>query len=142
MRGLLVILLGITIACGASAEDDYPDMVGVWKAKLRTISSGHGQVAAGGMVISEEEATVTIDFQDREVFLGKVRLASMTRDDPSVTLWGAIRSDGKEAQFIGSDGTRGPIWFRDDKSYEFCVTNLTAKGAMMGYCGVFRKQVD
>ena len=141
MRGLLIFLAGLAIAFSANA-DDYPDMVGVWKAKLRTISSGNGQVASGGMMISEEEATVTIDFQDREVFLGHVRLASMKRDDPSVKMWGAIRSDGKEAQFIGSDGTSGPIWFRDATTYEFCVTHLTDEGAMMGYCGVFSKQTD
>ncbi len=123
-------------------DADYPDMVGIWKAQLRTIGAGGDQVAKGGMVISEVEAVVTIDHQDREVFLGKVRLSSMTRNDPSTTLWGAIRSNGEEAMFIGSDGTGGPIWFLDENSYEFCVTHLADDGAMTGYCGVFHKQTE
>lgn len=134
--GFLVIL---TLFSLTARSENYPDMVGVWKADLRTISSS-GEVARGGMVVSEVTATVTIDFQDREVFLGKVRLSSMGKNDPSVKMWGAIRSNGEEAMFIGDDGTRGPIWFKDEKTYEFCVTNLSDDGAMMGYCGVFEKQ--
>ena len=142
MARLIGLLLFLGCLSGLVYAADYPDMVGVWKAELRTISSGGGQVAQGGMVVSEVEAIVRIDHQDREVFLGKVRLSSMTKNDPSVTMWGTIRSNGKEALFIGSDGTRGPIWFIDDRSYEFCVTNLAEDGAMMAYCGVFHKQVD
>ncbi len=137
-----LILFSLLFLSYPSSAQDYPDMVGVWKADLRTISAGGGQVADGGMVISEIGATVTIEHQDREVFLGKVRLSTMTKNDPSTTMWGTIRSNGKEAMFIGSDGTRGPIWFIDDKSYEFCVTNLAEDGSMMGYCGVFKKESD
>ena len=139
---LLLSFFPHVLSAADQPEQAYPDMVGVWKAHLRTISAGGGQVAKGGMVISEIDATVTIEHQDQEVFLGKVRLSTMTKNDPSTKIWGAIRSDGKEAMFIGSDGTRGPIWFIDDTSYEFCVTNLAEDGAMMGYCGIFRKETE
>ena len=138
MLRLCFLVLSVLFSFNSRAEN-YPDMVGIWKADLRTISSS-GEVAKGGMVVSEISATVTIDFQDREVFMGKVRLSSMGKNDPSTKMWGTIRSNGKEAMFIGSDGTRGPIWFTDEKTYEFCVTNLSDSGAMMGYCGVFKKQ--
>ncbi len=137
LRTTVFLVLYLT-SVGLTAAD-YPDMVGVWRADLRTISSGAPEVATGGMVISEVKATVTVDHQDGEAFLGKVRLSSMGKNDPSVKMWGAIRSNGKEARFIGSDGTGGPIWFIDETSYEFCVTSLTDESVMMAYCGVFKK---
>ena len=119
---------------------EYPDMVGVWKGQLRTMSSGGGQVAQGGVVLEEVGATVTIEHQDEETFIGKVRLSNFGKDQPSVRLWGAIRSNGKEAVFLGSNGAGGPIWFLDENSYEFCNTNLSDDGVMTAYCGVFKKE--
>ncbi len=118
---------------------DYPDMVGIWTGHLRTLSSGD-QVAQGGAVLAEVDATVTIEHQDGETFIGKVRFSNWGKDQPSVRLWGAIRSNGKEAIFIGDNGARGPIWFIDDNSYEFCNTNITDTGTMSAYCGIFTKQ--
>jgi hypothetical protein len=144
MVKVLVVLI-LVVAIPSALAADYPEMVGVWKGHLRTISSGPGlagQIAKGGAMINEADATVTIEHQDQESFLGKVRLSTMTKNDPSVRLWGAIRSNGEEATFMGSDGTRGPIWFINDTSYEFCVTNMTDNEVMTAYCGVFTKHTE
>ncbi|MFT7221830.1 MAG: hypothetical protein ACI8Z1_003453, partial [Candidatus Azotimanducaceae bacterium] len=107
LRLITVLVLMISSYTFAA---DYPDMVGTWKAHLRTISSGSTETARGGAVISEADATVTIEHQDHEAFMGKVRMSVMTKNEPSIRLWGAIRSDGKEATYIGGDGSRVPIW--------------------------------
>ena len=141
MFRLSIFLLCCLPFC-TSFADQYPDMVGVWKGPIRTISSGgsaDSQVAKGGALIEEVNLKVTIDHQDGETFIGKVRLSNMTKDQPSIPLWGAIRSDGKEAIYIGGNGARGPLWFLDENTYEFCTTNI-ADGVMTAYCGIVTKQ--
>lgn len=136
----LSIFLLFCVSQSLSLAAEYPDMVGVWKGHLRTMNSGGGQVAQGGVVLAEVDATVTIEHQDGETFIGKVRLSNMGKDEPSIRLWGAIRSNGQEAVFIGGNGARGPIWFLDENSYEFCNTDLSNDGVMTAYCGVFSKE--
>ena len=121
---------------------EYPDMVGVWKGHVRVISSGQNvsdQVASGGAVLSEVDLKLTIDHQDGESFIGTSRSSNTPNNQPSTPVWGAIRSTGKEALFITSNGGRGNLWFGSKDVFEFCITNLN-ETVISAYCGVLKKQ--
>lgn len=134
----LFIAMGTLLAALAALAESYPDMVGVWAGTVRTVSSGSGQVARGGAVISEIDLKVTIHHQDGETFVGQSRSSQMSRDDPSVPVWGAIRSNGDEALFIGGNGGRGQLWFVGPEKFEYCLTNMQEQ-VMTAYCGVLEK---
>ncbi len=118
---------------------EYPDMVGVWKGHIRVVSSGQSdQVASGGAVLSEVDITVTIDHQDGESFIGKSRSSDTPRNQRSTPVWGAIRSTGREAMFVTANGGRGNLWFGEENSFEYCITNLD-DSAISAYCGLLTK---
>lgn len=122
--------------------DQYPDMVGVWKGHIRAVSSGESlsdQVAKNGAVLSELDLTFTIEYQNGETFIGKSRSSTTPRGQASTPVWGAIRSNGKEAQFIAGNGGRGNLWFADGDQFEFCLTNLAEK-IISAYCGILKKE--
>jgi hypothetical protein len=136
------LLLVVSLLSLPSVAEEYPNMVGVWKGHVRTVSSGSGvagQVARGGAVISEIDLTVTFDHQDGETFIGKSRSSAQSRDQPSVPVWGAIRSTGTEAKFITGSGGRGDIWLMGPGKFEYCITNLL-EGVITAYCGVLEKE--
>ena len=95
MRKLLCLLLGSSISAAYAA--DYPNMEGVWVGTVRTVSSGEQvrtQVARGGALIQVIELTLTVTYQDQEVFIGE-SISDLPNAQP-VSVWGAIRSTGKE----------------------------------------------
>ena len=142
MKKLSVFLAVALLVPTSLSAAEYPDMVGVWKGHVRIISSGQNvsdQVATGGAVLSEVDLTVTIEHQDGEVFIGKSRSSTTPKNQPSTPVWGAIRSTGKEALFVGANGGRGTLCFGADKSFEFCVTNLNDT-VITAYCGMLNKQ--
>jgi hypothetical protein len=117
-------------------------MVGVWTGDVRVVQAGGAQVAKGGMEISEVSISVTIDHQDQESFMGRSRTSQMSNNDPSVNVWGTIRSTGKEAIFITSNGARGQMWLAEDhQTFEFCITNLV-DGQATAYCADLSKARD
>ena len=125
----------------ASYADQYPDMIGIWKGHIRVVSSGAAvadQVARGGAVLSEVDAIVNIDFQEGESFIGKSRAAQTPKTQPSTAVWGALRSNGKEASFVTSDGGRGQLWMQSENSFEYCITNLQ-ESVFTAYCGILKK---
>ena len=130
------VLLVFSIPAAAA---DYPDMVGTWSGKVRIVSAGTGEVAKGGMMISEIDLRVMIDHQDRESFMGRTRNSQMSSNDPSNRVWGTIRSNGSEALFITSGGAKGQLWFNGSNAFEYCVTNRQDQ-QVQAYCAELTKE--
>ena len=139
MFQLSILLLGFSLISFSSQAAEYPEMMGIWKGHIRTVSSGSSQVARGGAVISEMDLKLTIDHQDGETYIGKFRTSSMTKDERSVQVWAAIRSNGEEASFITGAGGRGQLWFMGLEKFEYCVTNMQDE-VMTAYCGILEKE--
>ena len=138
MRKLLCLLLGSSISAAYAA--DYPNMEGVWVGTVRTVSSGEQvrtQVARGGALIQVIELTLTVTYQDQEVFIGE-SISDLPNALP-VSVWGAIRSTGKEGVFVTANGGRGNIWFTTFSQFEYCFANQTPE-QMSAYCAVLDKQ--
>lgn len=136
-----VSLLALCLSGQQVSAADYPDMVGVWEGRVRTVSSGNvteGTVARGGMVINEIDLKVTIEHQDQESFMGKSRASTTPSDVPSARVWGTIRSNGEEAAFITSNGGRGTLWFESAQTFEYCITNLL-ENSFTAYCARLTK---
>jgi len=126
------------LMCGVCAAE-YPNMVGVWAGSVRVVSSGQqvsDQVARGGALIQDLDLTVTVNYQDREAFMGE-SLSSAANAQP-VPVWGAIRSTGREGVFVTGNGGRGNIWFTSANEFEFCFANQT-KEQMSSYCAKLKK---
>ena len=128
----------LLLAGSGALAKDYPDMVGVWQGKVRTVQAGVDEVARGGMLVNEIELKVTIEHQDEESFIGKSRSSAMSFDDPSTIVWGTIRSGGDEAIFVTSNGARGQMWFMGPGRFEYCLTNKTDELAT-AYCAQLGK---
>ena len=142
MRQLPFLFVSFLLAGSPVFAQEYPDMVGVWKGHIRTVSSGapvDSQVARDGAIISEMDVKVTIDYQDGETYIGKVRDSLMGKNDRSIPVWGAIRSNGKEAMFIIGTGGRGNLWFMGPNKFEYCASNVD-EGVVSAYCGILEKE--
>lgn len=139
LRLLWVILLAFGSVFSFAEDQQYPDMVGVWQGKVRTVQAGVKEVARGGMILNEIDLKVTIEHQEGESFMGKSRTSQMSFDDPSAIVWGTIRSNGEEAIFVTSNGARGQLWFKDPTHFEYCLTNKTDELAT-AYCAQLTKQ--
>jgi len=118
---------------------EYPDMVGTWSGSVRVVSSGTGEVAQGGMLISEMNIRIMIDHQDQESYMGRIRTSQMSSNDPSARVWGTIRSNGEEALFITSGNARGQLWFHGDSEFEYCTTNMQ-EDVVRAYCATLAKE--
>jgi len=141
MRTHIIMIFSLCLA-QATFGDSYPDMLGTWSGQIRVVSSGESlndQVATGGAVISEMALKLTIHHQDGATFIGKVRSSLTPKSQPSNAIWGAVRSNGKEALFVTSAGGRGNLWFGKSNSFEFCITTLDEK-TISAYCGVMVKE--
>ena len=130
------ILLAFTFPAVAQ---EYPDMVGTWSGSVRVVSAGTGEVAQGGMLISEMSIRVMIDHQDQESYMGRIRTSQMSSSDPSNRVWGTIRSNGEEALFITSANARGQLWFQGDSEFEYCTTNMQEE-VVQAYCAKLAKE--
>ena len=136
-RVLLFLLTFVSVL--SFAEDQmYPEMVGVWQGNVRTVQAGTEEVARGGMIVNEVKLKVTIEHQDGESFIGKSRSSAQSFDDPSAIVWGTIRSNGKEAIFVTSNGARGQLWFMEPTKFEYCLTNKNDELAT-AYCAELSK---
>ena len=138
MKQSMCLFWGLFVS-GACAAD-YPNMEGVWRGTVRTVSSGEQvrtQVARGGAVIQDLDFRFTVSYQDQEVYMGET--ASNAPDTRPVPVWGAIRSTGKEGVFVTANGGRGNIWFITPTQLEFCFANQTPE-RMSAYCAVLDKQ--
>ncbi len=134
----LICLFSSFLAGGAYAAD-YPNMEGVWAGTVRTVSSGEqvrAQVARGGALIQDLELTLTVTYQDQEVFIGE-SISDLPDAEP-VPVWGALRSTGEEGVFVTANGGRGNIWFTNPGQFEFCFANQTPE-QMSAYCAVLDK---
>ncbi len=134
------IALTFFLLAGSVHAAEYPNMEGAWMGIVRTVSSGEevrSQVARGGAVIQEVELTFTVTYQDGEVFTGETR--STAANSVPLSVWGAIRSTGREAVFVTSNGGRGQLWFSSPTEFEYCYANLTQE-QMSAYCAVLAKQ--
>ena len=133
-------MISAIIVITANAQS-YPDMVGFWSGTVRVVSSGNvdnDRLDAGGVIIQEIELELTIDLQDGETFIGRSRTSDTPANNPGQHVWGSIRSTGKEALFITETGAQGQIWFSDESSFEYCLTNLV-EGTITSYCANLRK---
>ena len=142
MSKLFVVVLAVIFPFSSLFAADYPEMVGTWKGNVRIAESGlttEGEVAKGGIQISNVVMTVRIDAQDGETFVGKTRTTATPPDQPSPAVWGTIRSGGKEAIFLSENGARGQLWFKDATHFEFCVTSMNETVAT-AYCAELTKQ--
>ena len=134
------IFLLLSVFTGTVCAADYPSMEGVWQGQVRILASGdqvRGEVARGGALIQDIELRVTVNYQDREVFIGE-SLSNLADAEP-VPVWGAIRSTGKEGVFVTANGGRGNIWFTSATSFEFCFANQSQE-QLSSYCAVLEKQ--
>ncbi len=138
MKKFPLFLYVALLASPFVSATEYPDMVGAWQGNVRIVSSGD-DVAQGGAVISNVELTVTIEYQDGESFLGSSRASTTPKAQPSLTVWGAMRSTGDEAIFVNSDGSRGQLWMKGKDSFEYCLTNLL-DSVFTAYCGILTKK--
>ena len=132
-------LLVFTFSAFSIGAQEYPDMVGTWSGSVRVVSAGTGEVAQGGMVISEMSIRVMIDHQDEESYMGRIRTSQMSSNEPSNRVWGTIRSNGKEALFITSGNARGQLWFNGDSEFEYCTTNMQ-EDLVQAYCAILAKE--
>ena len=135
MKKLISLVVGFVI-CSASAAD-YPEMEG---GTVRTVSSGEqvrAEVARGGALIQDVVLKLVVSYQDQEAFIGES--TSDAADGQPVSVWGAIRSNGKEGVFVTANGGRGNIWFTTPNQFEFCFANQTQE-QMSAYCAVLNKQ--
>lgn len=135
LLGIFLVLLA-NLSYGA----DYPSMTGQWIGTIRTVSTGEQvrtQVARGGALIQDQEIRMDVSYQDREVFIGET--TSNLPNATPISIWGAIRSTGKEGVFVTANGGRGNIWFTAPGVMEFCFANQTQE-QMSAYCGMLRKQ--
>ena len=133
------MLLVFTFTAFSIGAQDYPDMVGTWSGVVRVVSAGTGEVAQGGMVISEMNIRIMIDHQDQESYMGRIRTSQMSSSDPSNRVWGTIRSNGEEALFITSGNARGQLWFHGDSEFEYCTTNMQ-EDVVQAYCAKLAKE--
>ena len=121
LKRFSAVLLLLSALPAFAAE--YPSMEGVWVGNIRVVSSGAvGQVSSGGAVITDTVLTLTIDYQDRETFIGRYRTSETPSSSTGFSLWGSIRSNGEEAMFVTITGGNGLIWFANDARFEYCYT--------------------
>jgi hypothetical protein len=138
MKKLLWVFF--VLLANLSYSADYPDMTGQWIGTIRTVSTGEqvrAQVARGGALIQDQEIHMDVSYQDREVFIGET--TANVPDSTPISIWGAIRSTGKEGVFVTANGGRGNIWFTAPGTIKFCFANQTQE-QMSAYCGMLRKQ--
>ena len=136
-RTIAVLLL---FFAGFAFSAEYPNMEGIWVGSIRVVSSDTtGQLSSGGAIISESELVFTVDYQDREAFIGHTRTSSMSSSTASINVWGTIRSNGEEAMFVTSTGGNGLIWFEGPAAFEYCYTSISAESAT-AYCARLTKQ--
>ena len=117
-----------------------PDMLGVWTGEVRTVASGQqvrNLVAKGGALISDVELTLTVTHQEGEGFIGEQ--TTNAPDAPTNSIWGAVRSTGKEGVFVTENGGRGQMWFPAANRLEYCFANQTPD-QMSAHCAVLIKQ--
>ncbi|MCH7816787.1 MAG: hypothetical protein IIC60_09495 [Proteobacteria bacterium] len=134
------VLLLLCAQTGISAE--YPNMEGQWVGHIRVVTSGTsetGQVSSGGAIISESELVFTVDYQDGATFIGRSRSSNASGSTAGVSVYGSIRSNGKEAMFVTSTGGNGLIWFENPTAFEYCYTNLSENTAT-AYCAKLSKK--
>lgn len=142
MKNLILSLFFILVYSAPVFAMEYPDMIGSWSGHVRVVSSGANvsdQVASGGAVLSDEEITVTISYQDGETFIGKSRSSATPRNQASTAVWGAMRSTGDEALFVTAAGGRGHLWMRGKNKFEYCITNLD-ESVITAYCGILNRK--
>jgi hypothetical protein len=123
----------------SAVAQEYPDMVGTWSGGVRVVSSGTGEVAQGGMLISEMNVRIMIDHQDQESYMGRIRTSQMSSSDPSNRVWGTIRSNGEVALFITSNNASGQLWFNGDSEFEYCTANMQ-EDIVQAYCARLSKE--
>ncbi|MEQ8861642.1 MAG: hypothetical protein RIC56_23620 [Pseudomonadales bacterium] len=136
----LATFLIVGLFVGAVQAAEYPNMEGTWSGSVRTVSSGEevqSQVARGGAVIQRVDLTFMVSYQDGEVFTGETR--SSAANAVPLSVWGAIRSTGREAVFVTGNGGRGQLWFSSPTEFEYCYANQTQE-QMSAYCAVLQKQ--
>jgi hypothetical protein len=135
----LILLLPVLCIQEAAAEA-FPDVMGTWSGDVLIVQAGTSQVAKGGMEIADVNLKVQIDYQHEGSFMGRSRNSQMPGDQPSVRVWGTIRSNHREAIFLTSNGGRGQLWFDSEgKSFEYCITNLQNEVAT-AYCAQLTKE--
>ena len=88
-------------------------------------------------MIQDIELKLTVNYQDQEVFMGET-ISNAPNAQP-VSVWGAIRSTGKEGVFVTANGGRGNIWFTARSQFEYCFANNTPE-QMSSHCAVLEKR--
>jgi hypothetical protein len=122
----------------AAGEAVYPDLRGSWTTTVRAIYSGsEGPHDFGAQPqpinVASLRFTVTIEFQDGALFYGTVQSTGEAE-----RLFGAIRSDGKEAVYTTSLG-QGTFYFRSADEMESCSTRGTYR-SLLATCNVLHRE--
>jgi hypothetical protein len=130
----------LLLACqtGAPPEPTYPDLRGTWTTEVRAIYSGEEgphdfPVKDQPINVATLHFTVQIEFQDGPLFYG----TSESSGEPE-RLFGAIRSDGREAVYTTPLG-QGVFYLRAPDEIESCATRGTPR-SMLATCNLLRRE--
>lgn len=139
-RGAAAGCAALLLACqsGAPPEPVYPDLRGTWTTEVRAVYSGEEgphsfPVKDQPINVAHLRFTVEIEFQDGPLFYGSVK----STGEPE-RLFGAIRSDGREAVYTTPLG-RGVFYLRDADEMESCATRGTPR-SMLATCNILRRE--
>lgn len=135
---IVAAMTGITLAaCEGEPAASYPDLRGTWTTEVRAIYSG--EEGPHDFPVSEQPINVAslrfrieIEFQDGALFYGTVKSTGEAE-----RLFGAIRSDGKEAVYTTPLG-RGVMYVRSPDEIESCATRGTPR-SLLATCNIMTR---
>jgi hypothetical protein len=140
-RGAAACCAALLLACQTSPsppEPTYPDLTGTWTTDVRAIYSGEEgphafPVEDQPINVARLHFEVEIEFQDGPLFYGTARSTGEAE-----RLFGAIRSDGREAVYTTSLG-RGVFYMRGPDEMESCATRGTPS-SLLATCNILRRE--
>jgi len=137
--GIVAALGGLALAaCDRSAPtSSFPDLRGTWTTVVRAIYSGEEgphdfPVSEQPINVASLRFTIEIEFQEGALFYGTVKSTG-----ESERLFGAIRSDGKEAVYTTSLG-HGVLYLRSPDEIESCATRGTPR-SLLATCNILTR---
>ena len=140
---IVAAVTGLALAaCDAAPREgqsaaSYPDLRGTWTTVVRAIYSG--EEGPHDFPVSEQPINVAslrfrieIEFQDGALFYGTVKSTGEAE-----RLFGAIRSDGKEAVYTTPLG-RGVMYLHSPDEIESCATRGTPR-SLLATCNILTR---
>jgi len=126
LRTVAAFLLVGTVALPGFADDQWPDLTGVWTGVSQSVVRGnppHHQSTepAGEVRISERSFTLTIEGQEGRTFWGTI-----ASPDSTEGVVGAIAADGRTIHLADTDGYAAAVLLEPDVMDVCYVLSSTA----------------